>query len=97
MEGQLGMDAVPFSWPVGMGKSFGGVFDIRRNRMRVFRPGQERRSDDDDIIDGLDNPDIASRFDSAFQQANGQIERSDERRVVKACVRTCSSRWSPSH
>ncbi|WP_415822179.1 GTP-binding protein, partial [Bordetella tumbae] len=74
IEGHLGMDAVPFSWPVGMGKAFGGVFDIRRDRMRVFRPGQERRSDDDDIINGLSNPEIAQRFGSAFEQANGEIE-----------------------
>src|SRR3546814_263332 len=43
IESHLGMDAVPFSWPVGMGRSFGGVFDIRRNRMRVFRAGQEKQ------------------------------------------------------
>src|SRR3546814_16622777 len=27
----------------------------------------------------------------------GVAERSDERRVGKACVSTCSSRWSPVH
>src|SRR3546814_7025404 len=73
IEGHLGMDAVPFSWPVGMGKAFGGVFDIRRDRMRMFRPGQERRSDNDDIIDGLANPEIARRLGSAFEQAPGEI------------------------
>ncbi|MDQ2136904.1 peptide chain release factor 3 [Alcaligenaceae bacterium A4P071] len=74
MESHLGMDAVPFSWPVGMGKAFGGVFDIRRDRMRIFRPGQERRGADDDIIEGLQNPEIAKRFGSAFEQANSEIE-----------------------
>ncbi len=59
IESHLGMDAVPFSWPVGMGKSFGGVFDIRQNRMRIFRAGQERRGDDNEFIQGLDNPEIA--------------------------------------
>jgi len=65
---------VPFSWPVGMGKSFGGVFDIRRDRMRIFRAGQERRSNDDDIIDGLDNPEISKRFGSAFEKAKEEID-----------------------
>ncbi|WP_313067512.1 peptide chain release factor 3 [Achromobacter animicus] len=78
IEGHLGMDAVPFSWPVGMGKSFGGVFDIRRDRMRVFRPGQERRSDNDDFIEGLTNPEIAKRFGGAFDQASGEIELINE-------------------
>jgi len=75
IEQHIGMDAVPFSWPVGMGKAFGGVFDIQRDRMRLFRPGQERRNDNsDDFIDGLDNPEIAQRFGSAFEQAKGEIE-----------------------
>ncbi|ANY14500.1 peptide chain release factor 3 [Bordetella pseudohinzii] len=78
IEGHLGMDAVPFSWPVGMGKSFGGVFDIRRDRMRLFRAGQERRGDDDEFIEGLSNPEIPRRFGQAFEQASGEIELINE-------------------
>jgi peptide chain release factor 3 len=73
IEAHLGMDAVPFSWPVGMGKDFGGVFDIRNDRMRVFQPGQERRTEDE-LIEGLDNPEIAARFGSAFTQAREEID-----------------------
>ncbi len=74
IESHLGMDAVPFSWPVGMGRLFGGVFDIRRNRMRVFKAGQERRGDHDEIIEGLDNPLIAERFGDSFSKAHEEIE-----------------------
>ncbi len=74
IEQHLGMDAVPFSWPVGMGKAFGGVFDIRRDRMRLFKAGQERRNDEDEFINGLNNPEIAKRFGGAFEQASGEIE-----------------------
>ncbi|NLZ12434.1 MAG: peptide chain release factor 3 [Alcaligenaceae bacterium] len=74
IESHLGMDAVPFSWPVGMGRSFGGVFDIRRDRMRVFRAGQERRGDEDELIEGRNNPEIAKRFGDAFAKANDEIE-----------------------
>ena len=74
IESHLGMDAVPFSWPVGMGKAFGGVFDIRKDRMRIFRPGQERKSDRDDVIEGRHNPEIKARFGEAFAQADGEIE-----------------------
>src|SRR5690606_26914105 len=70
----LGMAAAPLSWPVGMGRSFGGVVDLRRNRMRVFKAGQERRGDDDEMIDGLDNPEIAERFGDAFTKAKDEIE-----------------------
>ena len=42
IERNLGMTAVPFTWPVGMGKTFAGVFDIGENRMRVFKAGADR-------------------------------------------------------
>src|SRR3546814_3419298 len=35
--------------------------------------------------------------DRSLPVADRALERSDERRVGKACVRTCSSRWSPDH
>jgi hypothetical protein len=40
IEQELGMTVVPFTWPVGMGKQFHGVMDLRQQRMRGFRsPG----------------------------------------------------------
>ena len=75
IEQHLGMDTVPFSWPIGMGKSFGGVFDLQRNQMRVFKPGQASRDDEtDEIIEGLNNPSIATRFGEFFTQAKSEIE-----------------------
>jgi peptide chain release factor 3 len=40
IERELGMGVVPFTWPVGMGKLFGGVLDLRKQQMRVFRPAR---------------------------------------------------------
>src|SRR3546814_4781632 len=33
----------------------------------------------------------------SFSTGNGQLWRSEERRVGKECVSTCRSRWSPYH
>ena len=75
IEDHLGMEVVPFSWPVGMGRSFGGVFDIRRDQMRVFRAGEEKHNNaKDELIPGLENPEIAKRFGSAFAKAHEEIE-----------------------
>jgi len=57
-----------------MGKSFKGVFDIRADRMRVFRAGEERRQDDDEIVEGLENPASVERFGQGFEQARHEIE-----------------------
>src|SRR5687768_11787292 len=74
LERVLGMPTVPFTWPVGMGKGFRGVFDIRQDRMRVFRPGEDRRNQDDEVIEGIGNPQNAERFGEAFEQARNEIE-----------------------
>jgi peptide chain release factor 3 len=74
IERELGMTVVPFTWPVGMGKFFGGVLDLRKQQMRVFSPGEDRATLDDEIIDGLDNPLLETRFGSAYEQAGGEVE-----------------------
>jgi peptide chain release factor 3 len=74
IEAELGMNVVPFTWPVGMGKLFGGVLDLRRDQMRVFAPGEDRIKDADDIIDGIANPVLAGRFGMAYEQAAGEVQ-----------------------
>src|SRR5499426_296702 len=55
IERTLEMPVVPCTWPVGMGKQFKGVFDLRSDSMRVFRPGEDRLAREDEIIAGMDN------------------------------------------
>ncbi len=77
IERELGMGVVPFTWPVGMGKFFGGVLDLRKQQMRVFSSGEDRLNRagrDDEIIDGLAHPLLQERFGAAFEQAAGEIE-----------------------
>jgi peptide chain release factor 3 len=74
IERELGMEVVPFTWPVGMGKAFHGVMDLREERMRVFSPGEDRKGQADEILSGLDNPAYAERFGMQYEQAQGEIE-----------------------
>jgi peptide chain release factor 3 len=74
IERELGMTVVPFTWPVGMGKQFHGVFDRRENQMRVFSPGEDKRGGDEEIMSGLDNPEAAQRFGAEFTQAQDEME-----------------------
>ena len=78
IERELGMSVVPFTWPVGMAKFFGGVLDLRKDQMRVFSPGEDRvkgkEGDDDEIVQGLHNPALEQRFGAAYAQAAGEIE-----------------------
>ncbi|MGI9047286.1 MAG: peptide chain release factor 3, partial [Burkholderiales bacterium] len=72
IERVLGMAAVPFTWPVGMGKSFRGVFDLERDRMRIFRAGSDRVAEDE-ILEGIDNPACRIRFGEEFVHAQQDI------------------------
>jgi peptide chain release factor 3 len=74
IERTLHMTAIPFTWPMGMGRSFHGVFDLQHNHMRVFRPGADRLDDGDEVIEGLNNPEIALRFPDNAAPARQEIE-----------------------
>ena len=75
IERELGMSVVPFTWPVGMGKRFHGVMDLRaRADARVRRRARTASSDDDEILAGLDNPAYAERFGAEYAHARHDIE-----------------------
>ena len=56
IEQVLKIDCAPVSWPIGMGKTFRGVFDLQRDRLSRFTPGEERRTTEAEEIAGIDNP-----------------------------------------
>ncbi|MFO1322164.1 MAG: peptide chain release factor 3 [Burkholderiales bacterium] len=73
IERTLGMAAVPFSWPIGMGKRFHGVYDRQNDSVRVFRAGEDRLASDVEVLSGLDNPEIRARFAPEIDQASADI------------------------
>jgi peptide chain release factor 3 len=50
IERELGMPCVPMTWPVGQGKQFGGIINLRTQAMTVFESGSERRPQDFDAL-----------------------------------------------
>ncbi len=74
IERELGMTVVPFTWPVGMGKMFRGVYDRREDRMRVFSAGEDRRGGDEEVLVGLDNAESAQRFGMEWSTAKDELE-----------------------
>src|SRR3546814_17410382 len=63
-----------------------------RLAFRSFAPGRRSWRRDGRSHDGGDEADPVAL---AFGTGKGDARRSEERRVGKACVRTCRSRWSP--
>ena len=76
IERELGMEVVPFTWPVGMGKRFHGVMDLREKRMRLFggRGDESAANGGEEFLDGLDNPAYPARFGMQYEQSRDEIE-----------------------
>ncbi len=56
IESVLKIQCAPVTWPIGMGKRFKGVFDMRTESVRFFRPGQHSLETEEETVQGLDNP-----------------------------------------
>ena len=74
IERELGMPCVPMTWPVGQGKSFGGIMNLRTQSMTVFDSGKERLPQEFETI-ALDNrAELIKRFGAEFENAEQSME-----------------------
>jgi peptide chain release factor 3 len=74
IESVLKIDCAPISWPVGMGKRFRGVFHLLEDRLLRFTPGEERRSEETELIAGLDNPRLDALFPDETASLRADVE-----------------------
>ncbi|KTT24215.1 peptide chain release factor 3 [Pseudacidovorax intermedius] len=74
VERELGMPCVPMTWPVGQGKSFGGIINLRTQAMTVFESGSERRPQDFETIPLSDTDKLRARFGAEFDNALESME-----------------------
>ena len=74
IESVLKIECAPVSWPIGMGKRFRGVFDLRHDRLVRFTPGEERRSSDNEHIEGLGNPRLDELFPDEMASLRHDVE-----------------------
>jgi peptide chain release factor 3 len=74
VERELGMPCVPMTWPVGQGKSFAGIINLRTDNMTVFEAGSERRPQDFEALPLSDTAALQARFGSDMQDALDGME-----------------------
>ncbi|MDM0020495.1 peptide chain release factor 3 [Variovorax saccharolyticus] len=74
IERELGMPCVPMTWPVGQGKSFGGIINLRTQAMTVFESGQEKLPQDFETIPLTDREALQKRFGREFDHAMESME-----------------------
>ena len=74
VERELGMPCCPMTWPVGQGKRFGGIINLRTQAMTVFESGSERRPQDFETIPLTETARLRARFGSEFDTAMESME-----------------------
>jgi peptide chain release factor 3 len=74
VERELGMPCVPMTWPVGQGKSFRGIMNLRTQTMTVFESGSERLPHDFETIALSERDTLTKRFGADFESAMDSME-----------------------
>ncbi|OIR08625.1 peptide chain release factor 3 [mine drainage metagenome] len=74
VESVLKIQCAPVTWPVGMGKTFRGVYHLLRDEILLFTPGEERADGEVEVIKGIDNPVLAERFPLEIGQLKMEVE-----------------------
>ncbi len=74
IERELGMPCVPMTWPVGQGKTFGGIINLRTQVMTVFESGSARLPLDFDAMPLANQDALRKRFGHEFETAMDSME-----------------------
>ncbi len=75
VESMLNIECSPITWPIGMGKSFKGVFHLLEDKIYLFESGKNTKIGDNTIIEGIDNPQLDEILGKEFvQEVREEIE-----------------------
>jgi len=71
VESVLGIQCAPVTWPIGMGKSFRGVYHLLRDEILLFTAGEDRADQDFETVKGIDG--LAEMFPREIEQLKSEV------------------------
>ncbi|MBC6425479.1 MAG: peptide chain release factor 3 [Ekhidna sp.] len=75
IEEKLGIKVRPMSWPIGMGKSLRGVFNIYENSFNLYEPNKQKKVTNVVEIKGVDDPGLKKHLpESMVNELRDEIE-----------------------
>lgn len=74
VEDVLKIQCAPMTWPIGMGKSFKGVFHLYNDVIHLFSPQHGGKITEGEVVQGLDNPRLDELLGSMAQALRDEIE-----------------------
>jgi peptide chain release factor 3 len=90
IERELKIAVRPMTWPIGIGKSFKGVYNLGENSLRLFQGDSKTTVEDSITIKGVDDPAIETYLGEDFTNAlrsdvhliEGVYDRLDEKKYL---------------
>lgn len=74
VESVLNIQCAPVTWPLGMGKTFRGVYHLLRDEILLFAAGEERADQDFEVVNGIDNPRLVEMFPLEIERLKAEVE-----------------------
>jgi peptide chain release factor 3 len=74
IEEVLKIEAAPINWPIGMGKSFKGVYNLYTDTIHCFEQGNGQTLPPDTRINGLDSDEARALLDDEYDDFCDEIE-----------------------
>ncbi len=74
VEDILSIKCAPITWPIGMGKAFKGVFNLKENRIHLYSATHGGKIQQGEVIEGLDNPRLDEVLGDQAQDLREEIE-----------------------
>jgi len=75
IEEKLNIKVRPLSWPIGMGKSFKGVYSLYNKTLFLFQPSKQKLKDEGMSIKDINSPELEKHIgESAANQLREDVE-----------------------
>ncbi|MEZ4825318.1 MAG: peptide chain release factor 3 [Bacteroidia bacterium] len=74
IEEKLGLNVRPLSWPIGMGKSFRGVYNMFEEKLVLFSAHGKQSEGDAIAFSDLSSPELETYFGSQAQTLRDEVE-----------------------
>ncbi len=74
VEDVLKIKCSPITWPIGMGKQFKGIYHILEDKIYLYSTGQGHTIQAEDMLQGIDNPELDQRIGSLAQDLREELE-----------------------
>ena len=74
IESVLNIQCAPVTWPLGMGKTFRGVYHLLRDEVLLFAAGGERADQTFEVIKGIENPRFFEIFPFEVAELKAEVD-----------------------